>query len=154
MGFLGPWWCRWVHDGFFGSMVVSLGPWWDQETSVLCHGVLDPVEVVEDQAVDPWLPRLPTGVVAPGDDALQHPVAYQGSPRVTLGTKGAVMGPGPWPPDWGGHLATGEGDNWSWTHKETWLWGRRWLWGVGMGLWQGDTGTSQRSGGRDHGTSR
>lgn len=121
MGLLGPWWFFWVHDGFFGSVVVSLGPWWDQETSVLCHGLLDPVEVVEDQAVDPWLPRLPAGVVAPGDDALQHPIAYQGSPRVTLGTKGAVMGPGPWPPDWGG--APGLGDNGvgptkaRWTHR-------------------------------------
>lgn len=113
---LGPWWVWWVRDGFFGSVmfffgsvVVSVGPWWDQETSVLCHGLLDPVKVVVDQAVDPWLPRLPAGVVAPGDDALQHPVAYQGSPRVTLGTKGAVMGPGPWPPDRRGHLATGGG---------------------------------------------
>lgn len=165
MGLLGPWWFFWVHDGFFGSVVVSLGPWWDQETSVLCHGLLDPVEVVEDQAVDPWLPRLPTGVVAPGDDALQHPVAYQGSPRITLGTKGAVMGPGPWPPDWGGtpgHRGGGQLvlETMVWVQPkrggptETWLWGRRWLWGVGMGLWQGDTGTSQRSGGRDRGTSR
>lgn len=140
---VGPWWGRWVRDGIGGSVMGLVGPWWDQETSVLRHGLPDPVKVVVDPAVDPWPPCLPAGVVAPGDDALQHPVAYEGSPRVTLGTKGTVTGPGPQPPDRGDTWPPGGGgvqlvlEPTVWVQpkrggpRKTWLWGRRWLWSMG-----------------------